>query len=96
MGNQEQGRARTGGDVEEERVGGRGKKERHKIYGIGVKLWNGLEIKLKSCRNVQVFKKCFKEKCVLLMIKLADTTEYKLCERCKTWYGVIQTGLQKL
>ena len=27
-----------------------------------VKLWNGLESKLKSCRNV--FKTCFKEKCV--------------------------------
>ena len=29
----------------------------------GVKLWNGLESKLKSC-NVQVFNTCFKEKCV--------------------------------
>ena len=36
------------------------------LSNCGVKLWNGLEINLKSCRNVglQVFKKCFKEKCV--------------------------------
>ena len=27
----------------------------------GVKLWNGLDSKLKSCHNVQVFKKCVKE-----------------------------------
>ena len=43
-----------------------------------------------SLRNV------LKKSVYILMIKLADTTEYKLCERCKTWYGVIQTGLQKL
>ena len=34
------------------------------LSNCGVKLWKGLEINLKSCRNVQVFKKCFKEKCV--------------------------------
>ena len=34
------------------------------LSNCGVKLWNGLEINIKSCRNVQVFKKCFKEKCV--------------------------------
>ena len=34
------------------------------LSNCGVTLWNGLESKLKSCRNVQVFKTCFKEKCV--------------------------------
>ena len=34
------------------------------LSNCGVKLWNRLEINLKSCRKVQVFKKCFKEKCV--------------------------------
>ena len=29
-----------------------------------------------------------KKSVYILMIKLADTIEYKLCERCKTWYGV--------
>ena len=37
-----------------------------------------------------------KKSVYILMIKLADTIEYKLCERCKTWYGVILTSLQKL
>ena len=37
---------------------------RMSLSNCGVKLWNGLEINLKSCRNVQEFKKCFKEKCV--------------------------------
>ena len=37
-----------------------------------------------------------KKSVYILMIKLADTTEYRLCELCNTWYGVILTGLQKL
>ena len=31
------------------------------LSNYGVKLWNGLDSKLKSCHNVQVFKKCVKE-----------------------------------
>ena len=34
------------------------------LSNYGVKLWNGLGIKIKSCRNVHVFNKCFKEMCV--------------------------------
>ena len=33
------------------------------LPNCGVKLGNGLESKLESCRNVRVFKTCFKEKC---------------------------------
>ena len=31
------------------------------LSNYGVKLWNGLDSKLKSCHSVQVFKKCVKE-----------------------------------
>ena len=31
------------------------------LSNYGVKLWNGLDSKLKSCHNVQVCKKCVKE-----------------------------------
>ena len=34
----------------------------------GVNLCNGLESKLKSCRNVQVFKTCLKKSVCILMI----------------------------
>ena len=34
------------------------------LSNCGVKLWNGLESVLNSCRYVQVFKTCFEEKCV--------------------------------
>ena len=34
------------------------------LSNCGVKLWNGIESELKSCRNVQVFRTCFEEKCV--------------------------------
>ena len=31
------------------------------LSNYGVKLWNGIDSKLKSCHNVEVFKKCVNE-----------------------------------
>ena len=66
------------------------------LPNCGVNYGMFLKSNLKVVAMYRYSRNVLKKSVHILIIKLADTTEYKFCERCNTWYGVIQTGLQKL
>ena len=63
---------------------------------VGLNCGMVLKSILKVVAMYRYSRNVLKKSVYILMIKLADTIEYKLCEQCKTWYGVILTSLQKL